>query len=155
MNKEMKWIIFAIAVFVAFYALNKLFKGVETVTKTAGTITDNFGITESDKAEALKQLACWSPGYYKGFGSGAKLMTAAGAKTLAQKIYDARTLKIYTDDDAILGAFKQLKAQTQVSFLADIFYKEYGQDLLNYFWIYMQDRIKRQLFDFISSLPKK
>ncbi len=154
MNDKMKWVIFALAFVVAVIALKKLFKGVAVVTEVAGNVTDNFGLTESEKAAKLKTLDCFKPSYYKGIKN-AKIMTLAGAKILAEKIYDSRTLKIYTNDDEILGAFKQLKNWAQISFLCDVFYKEYSQDLLMFFWSYMQDRYKRQLFDFINSLPKK
>ncbi len=49
----------------------------------------------------------------------------------SEKIYDA--LGYFTDDEAaILGVFRSLKTQSQVSYLSDSFYQRYNISLLDF-----------------------
>lgn len=63
--------------------------------------------------------------------NGALLLYTSTADQLAKRIYDA--LGVFTDDEsAIYSVFRQLKTQSQVSFLSDKFQQRYRVDLLDY-----------------------
>jgi hypothetical protein len=64
-------------------------------------------------------------------GTKIKLITTINKQIFAKKIYDA--LGYFTDDEAeVLGVFKNLKTQTQVSDLATYFQKTYNADLYQF-----------------------
>ena len=97
------------------------------------------GIIES-KADKEKRLlneknatstkSPFNPNYYKTI-PGATLLLKAVAVEYAEQIYDA-VGHLYDDETAIYAVFRKLKAKTQVSWLADVFFQEYGEDLYNY-----------------------
>lgn len=72
----------------------------------------------------------FNPRYWTGVKTPV-ILTQSSANSLAQKIYDAIG-NVYDDENIVYGAFRQLKAKTQVSFLADVFFKKYSADLYNY-----------------------
>lgn len=150
----MKWAILALVLIVAAVAVTKIFRVGKKIGETAGNITDGWGLTESDKALALKELPMWSPQYFKNAPKGALLMKAARAKELAKKIYDARTFYIL-DDDETLAAMKQVKNWYQFSQLADTFANTYGKDLYGWCWNSLSDDTKKSLHTFLLSIPKK
>ena len=64
-------------------------------------------------------------------GTKIKLITQANKEIYAKKIYNA--LGYFTDNEAeVLGVFKNLKTQTQVSDLATYFQIKYNQDLFTF-----------------------
>lgn len=159
MNDNTKTILSVIILVFVLYYVSKIFKGVgkgiTTITETAGTVTDNFGITSSDEAKELKTMKCFTSQYWHDKGANTKILTVANAQKLAKDIYDAKTGAVYNDDDATYAVFKQMQAKSQISFLTEIFYKVYKKDLLTYFYSLMQDRYLRQLSAFIKALPDK
>src|SRR5205807_2146950 len=73
----------------------------------------------------------WSPQFYKSSPDGSVLIYTSTAQKLAKQIWDS--VGVFTDDSVSgLAAFKQLKTQSQVSFLCDIFNKQYGEDLFTW-----------------------
>jgi hypothetical protein len=58
-------------------------------------------------------------------------LTDYGAKLYAEKIYKAKGIPYLTNDDeaAVYGVFRSLKSKTQVSYLAETFFKMYNKDL--------------------------
>lgn len=97
------------------------------------------GLFKSKEEKAQEQLAQqnatstaspFNPNYYKG-KPGAALLTRAAATSLADSLYSG--LGFFNDKEAtIYGVFRQLKAKTQVSFLADVFFQKYQRDLYGY-----------------------
>lgn len=83
---------------------------------------------ESQYATGLD--SAFNPQWYRNV-SGAVLITRAKAEELAEIIYDAMGL-FNDDEDAIYAVFRQLKAKTQVSWLADVFFQQYNADLYQY-----------------------
>lgn len=74
--------------------------------------------------------SAFNPNWYKTV-PGALLVTRATAERLAQIISDA--MGIFNDDeDAVYAVFRQLKAKTQVSWLADVFFQKYNADLYQF-----------------------
>lgn len=136
------------------FLLYKIMKGFNVVGGAVGTELDNFGVTASEKSAKLKTLEAFRPSYYHTVGA-TKLKKYADIKAIAGKIHEARTLEFYTNDSQILGAFKLLSNQAQISQLAECFENAYNEDLLNYFYSPMQDRYLQQLYDLVVSLPKK
>lgn len=83
---------------------------------------------ESQYGTALN--SAFNPQWYKTV-PGAVLITRAKAEQLAEIIYDAMGW-INDDEDAIYAVFRQLKAKTQVSWMADVFFQKYNADLYQY-----------------------
>lgn len=102
----------------------------------------------------------WKPAYYK--KTGGRILTRQSAETMAKKINSSFTF-LYDDSARILGIFNQLKAKTQVSYLADVFYQLYNLDLLNTlkvgsdFWPMdgMSESNLKKLIGFTDNLPAK
>ena len=73
----------------------------------------------------------FSPIFWKQGGAGTKILTSGAAKLYSEKIYNA--LGYFTDDEAaILGVFRSLKTQSQVSYLCDSFFQLYKVSLLDF-----------------------
>lgn len=73
----------------------------------------------------------FSPVFWKTGPAGTKLLKMEPASQLAAKIYFS--MGNFSDDEsAIYGVFRQLKTQSQVSFLSDRFQTMYKTDLLEY-----------------------
>jgi hypothetical protein len=164
MNDTMKWILFFVLLFVAIVAINKLFKAGSAVGDVVGGVTDAigdtahaYGLGQSDDTKKLKTLNAFKPSFYKSLtGAQVLLMTRSGAEKMAKIIYDAVTLGgLYCDDNAILGVFKSLRTQSQVSFLADVFFAKYGKDMLTYFYSPMTDSHLKTLYAIVSDMPVK
>ncbi len=132
------------AVVIVIVFVNKTFGGLKNFF---GSITDGLGITDSPERAATKQAVAnatassanvaspWSPQYYKNAPAGAALITQASADKLAAQIWDS--VGIFTTDiEEAYAAFKQLRAKSQVSFLADRFNALYQKDLFS--WLTLQ-----------------
>jgi hypothetical protein len=73
----------------------------------------------------------FSPLFWKKGGNGTQLLTVSYASSLAKRIYDA--MGYFTDDEAaVISVFRLLKTKSQVSWLSDIFQKQYKTDLFNF-----------------------
>lgn len=72
----------------------------------------------------------FNPNWYKSV-PGAVLITRASAESLSAIIYDAFGL-LNDKEDAVYAVFRQLKAKTQVSWLADVFFQKFNADLYQY-----------------------
>jgi len=106
------------------------------ILKSTGIIQS--GAAKKAEAEKQKQIqqnatsinSPFNPNFYKN-KLGASLITKAQAEQYADQIYDA--VGYFTDDEStIYAVFRQLKAKTQVSWLAENFYRLYGEDLYNF-----------------------
>lgn len=145
--------------------VNKTFGGLKNFF---GSITDGLGITDSPERAAAKQAVAnatqasanlnspWSPQYYKSAPAGAALVTQAAADQLAAQIWDS--VGIFTSDiQEAYGALKQLRAKSQVSFLADRFFANYSKDLFS--WLTLQytkmgspDPVLQQMSNYVDGL---
>jgi len=101
----------------------------------------------------------WNPNFYKSI-SNAPLMQRVYTESLARSVYDSFGLFDDNEEQAI-AVIKSIQFQTQLSWLADIFYQLYNQDLLTFLrggnW--PQDRLSdadvNALNSFILKLPVK
>lgn len=125
----------------------------------AGGIAAGPG-TKSASQEITNPVSYWKPSYYKRYGG--LLITRAVAENYAKRIHDA--FGIFQDDfNAIMGVFSQLKAKTQISFLADVFQQRYGEDLLTFLtngggilpWDGLSDKQLETLIAFTNKLKNK
>ena len=79
----------------------------------------------------------FSPNYWKN-KKNAKVLTTSSARALAKNLYDASG--VFNDnEEAVYGVFRQLNYKTQVSWLSYIFYKQYGEDMLQYLKSFMNN----------------
>lgn len=106
------------------------------ITDQTTNILDTLGIGNSSGEEAFKKLSAaqngyWSPAYAKNAPSGAKLLTYNSKETFTKMIYDSWGF-FNKDFDTTIGVLKQLSTKSQVSDLADHFFKKYKKDLLSY-----------------------
>jgi hypothetical protein len=100
------------------------------LTKLGIQKTDSDRLVDRQENLPNNQNA-FSPTFYKTGGSGTLLLTMAVKQNLAKRIYDA--LGVFSDDEsAIFSVFRQLKSQSQVSYLAEYFGQKYKSDLLDY-----------------------
>jgi hypothetical protein len=106
----------------------------------------------------------WKPTFYQAPAAqraGALLIRVATAQEYAKTIHNAFT--VFQDDfNAIMSVFSQLKTQSQVSFLSDVFSKMYKEDLLSFLtdgggilpWDGLSDTNLEKLTDLVNKLPK-
>jgi len=76
----------------------------------------------------------WSPAYWNNVAKKYGTATVIGsnvANNLATTLWDA-TGVFNDDEEAIYGVFRQLTYLSQISYLAQVFYGKYNQDLYGY-----------------------
>lgn len=104
----------------------------------------------------------WSPNFYKtkpDYVQWTAPITYNQAVYLARQIYDAFGW-INDNEEQAIAVFKSFRAQSSVSYLADVFAQQYGQDLLTFLrggnW--PQDRLSdadvQNINAYVSRLPK-
>lgn len=101
-------------------------------------ILTKVGIVKSAEDRLLDQQTSlpnninpFSPAFYRTGGAGTKILTSSAADRFAADIYDA--MGYFTDDEAkIYSVFRQLRYQSQVSFLAEKFANKYSIDMLEF-----------------------
>jgi hypothetical protein len=149
-NKEDKIILIAVSgiAVVYFGLLNPLLK--------------YLGIKDSEETKLLDNEASatgspWNPNFYKSVPN-AIILKRAYAENLAQTIYNS--FGYFNDnEEQATGAIKSLMFKTQVSFLSQVFYELYKQDLLKFLrgGNYPQDRLSdkdvNELNLFVNKLP--
>lgn len=97
--------------------------------------------------------------FYKNRPGTALLLTDAAARTAANKIWQSAN-PVYDDFPRVVGVFKALKTQAQVSQVVEKFRQVYGQDLLSWmrggYWPtdrYSAEQVN-QIIDLVKRLPK-
>jgi hypothetical protein len=76
----------------------------------------------------------WSPAYWNNVAKKYGTATTIGANVannLATALWDATGI-FNDDEEAIYGVFRQLTYLSQISYLAQVFYAKYNQDLYGY-----------------------
>ncbi|MCW3106625.1 MAG: hypothetical protein JWQ09_1131 [Segetibacter sp.] len=146
-----------------------LLKSVTSITDGTGnavsSVTDTLGVTQSQINKEISIIVAspgspFSPIFYKNV-IGAKLITVPSADLMSSKIYDNIGFITYSFS-AVFAEFKKLSYQTQVSFLAERFYINYGEDLLTFIYNTSWFHARRRLTDgeilkvknYVYSLPK-
>lgn len=103
-------------------------------------------------ANAVVGANYFDPKWYKTGGSGTYLLNSASATLLAKNIYDSKGY-FNDDEDKLFGVFKSLKTKSQVSYLAEFFYKKYSKDLVAYLQTFLNDDEMARLKKIIDPLP--
>lgn len=103
-------------------------------------------------ANAVVNANYFDPKWYKKGGSGTYLLNSTSATLLAKNIYDSKGY-FNDDEDKLYGVFKSLKTKSQVSYLAEFFYKKYSKDLVAYLQTFLNDDEMARLKKIIDPLP--
>lgn len=101
-------------------------------------LLQKIGIVKTEEEKLVEQqnelpnnVNPFSPVFYKTGGAGTKILRISAADNYARTIYDA--MGMITDDEAaVFGIFRQLKTQSQVSFLSERFSQKYNVGLLDF-----------------------
>lgn len=119
-----------------------------------------LGIKDSQDTKDLDTAAgnpnnFWSPLFWKNV-TRPIILTRSSAENIARTIYDA--MGVFNDnEEQAVGALKNLKYQTQVSFLAEVFFQMYSMDLITFLrgGSWPQDRLSdAEVADLNSYLQK-
>jgi hypothetical protein len=103
-------------------------------TKVIKPLLEGVGLSQSEaelevERQTSNPASPWNPNYWK--KGTATIITNDLVNKYINTIWNAPGY--FNDDfDAVLGVFKQLKAKSQVSYLADKFNQVKGKDLLNW-----------------------
>jgi len=147
-NLDMKTVLIGGAVIGVLFFGNKLLKAI--------------GIFKSEESKAIDEYAAssgnfWSPSWYKTNSN--NIMTRASADVLARTIWDS--IGMFNDnEEKVKGVFKSLKSQGQVSYLAEVFFLIYNEDLLTFirggYWPYdaLSDADVFEITRYLQTLPK-
>lgn len=135
-------------------------------TKILKPLSESFGLSKSDEEknvdkEITKPGSAFNPNYWRSVPNALIIKNDAVNKYI-DTIWNAPGY-FYDDFDAVLGVFKSLKTQTQVSYLAYKFNEKYKKDLLN--WLlggtllsYPADRFNaeqvNQLITYVNGLKR-
>jgi hypothetical protein len=125
-------------------------------------ILDKLGLTGSKKRqnEIENPNSAFKPTFYKRYTVYTYAITTSQAKAFAYTIHNA--FGVFQDDyNAVLSVFNQMRTKCNVSYLAEIFTQEYGEDLLNFLTdgggILPWDGLSRQhldeIIDMVNNLP--
>ena len=131
-------------------------------------IAEKFGIIKSSEQQQqdtnLQNLqqggsgefgSYWQPSFWanvaKKYGTATTIGTNV-ANNLVKTLWDATG--IFNDDEqAIYGVFRALQYQSQISYLAQVFYGTYQQDLYGYLSNHLNDDELNQIAIIISKFP--
>lgn len=140
-----------------------LIGGALVVSGILKKILTGLGVYTSADTTALDHAATdpgsfWNPTYYKNFTSYTYSIDRAGANNLVEQITDA--FGAFNDcEECVIAVFRQLKTKSEVSYLADVFYQNTGNDLLTYLrgGSWPEDRLSdtdvNTINEFVSKLP--
>lgn len=102
-------------------------------------VLKKFGVikTAEDRAQEKQEATLstslnspFSPRYYQG-KSNVMLTTRTAAEQIAKTIYKA--MGFFNDnEEAVFGALRQLQYKTQLSWVADVFFQLYKEDMYQY-----------------------
>lgn len=126
-------------------------------------VLQKFGLLPSkesrdqDKAlQELDELAAFKRNYAQSIAKGRKarqiLLTTPKALAVAGMLKRAKG--IFNDDEsAVYSAFKELKTQSQLAQVAQVFFKEYDLNLLEFLNTFLNDKERARVFNLVKSLP--
>jgi hypothetical protein len=130
-------------------------------------LLENLGLKKSKAevnilAENSNVTSPWNPQFWASSPRGALILTDSAASNFVEQIWDS--VGYFNDDfELVLSIFKQLKTQSQVSYLVKKFSDIKGKDLLTWLvggniFSYPADRFSaeevQQLVNYVSNLKK-
>lgn len=131
-------------------------------------VLSKLGLLSDANKAAGTTLSAWDVNFWKNAPAGSLILTTAASNAYAKDIYSYPGL-IWDDYSIVIGTLKKLKTQSQVSFLADVFLKNYKLDLYQYLvdgdkggFLFggslpadgLSDEHLTQINDYVKSLPK-
>lgn len=140
-NSIMPYVIIGGVIFAGYKLLQKI-----------GLVKTAADAAASNAAASLQNANYFSPDYYKTGGAGTLILTAAASDFLAKSIYDSKGI-FNDDEDKLFGVFKSLKTKSQVSFLAEVFYRKYKRDMIAYINSFLNDKEMLTLKNIVDKLP--
>lgn len=126
-------------------------------------ILKKIGVKTSQSVQQAQQGGInnpFNPLFWKNRG-GALIITNSAVDMMITKIYSS--FGLFQDDfNAIFSVFKQLKTQSQISYLADRFNQKYNADLITFLgngggifpWDGLSDSQLSQIVSYVNNLPK-
>lgn len=132
------------------------------VLRGTGLLKSRSEITAEQREEQLEnqveqsELKDWTnPNFYKQpapQGYQVMVYTTSTADSWVEQLYN--THGIFNDDEtAMKGLIKQIKFQTQYSFLASRFFIKYGKDMTAWLKEYYNTEELKAPFDYLNTLP--
>ena len=144
MKEENRLLAYGIALIIILFIVYKFLQKIHLIP------------TEEDKkAEQLGYSNFWKPFFWKDAaskGKKPKILTKNSAKNLSQKIWDAKGL-FNDDEESLYGVFRQIKTQSQISYLSDVFFQETGKDLYEFLNSFLNSDELSKLSDRLNQLP--
>jgi len=124
-------------------------------------LLDKLGLGKDPAAADLSDPnSPWKPNYWRQFTTFTYSVSLAEADQYAETIHNAFT--VFNDDfNAIMGVFSNLRTKANVSYLSDIFFRKYNEDLLSFLgdgggllpWDGLSSAHKSELISYVSKLP--
>lgn len=128
-------------------------------------LLDKLGLTKGKGTKEAEQESAdpnssFKPDYWKNYiGKFTYTIDKATAQSYAKTIHGAFTL-FYDDYETIFGVFSRMKTKANVSYLADIFQQQYGEDLLSFLrtgggilpWDGLSETHLQTIIDFVNNL---
>lgn len=153
-----------VAIVLVITIFSKIFKGFSGAMEGLGLKDSKEGAENKKLIDQAVNAANsggtgspWSPNFYKSAPPGSALFTVSQAQLLAKQIWDSVGY-VYDTPSRGSAAIKQCKTKSQVSFLAEQFYKLYTKDLISWlndkYDIMGQREYLRGIIDYVNSLPK-
>lgn len=126
-------------------------------------ILQKLGIvqTASDQAAAMETQAqmqqlstgnYFDPDYWRTGGAGTLLLTVGAAQNYAAILKNAKGI-LNDDESAVYGVFQSLKTRSQVSFLAMVFFQQYGQSMLGFLQSFLNESEMTTVAKITNKLP--
>lgn len=138
MNKD-KIFEYGILSIIAILLVSHIMKAIKEATQNATSLLTGGLVNSVDTEAGLKELATYekrakvyfNKSYWKDAKKGAKLLKVAEATQMSERINDA--IGYFTNDgETIYKEIAKLTEGSQLSFLAETFYKKYGKNLFNH-----------------------
>lgn len=132
LNKDdLKLAGYGIGVIAILYAGNKILQKI-------GLVDDKddkkYKDAKKNATGGNSQTNFWLPGYWQSYPNGKKawILNKEYAEKQAANVYKYLGFWTFDNETAIIGIIKALKYKTQLSYLADVFYKKYTLDLFEW-----------------------
>jgi hypothetical protein len=135
------------------------------ISRGAGSLLEMLGLKDSADTVSLNNAVTdpgspWNINFWKTGGSNVLIMTVGAAEHMLQVLIDSFEPFPFDDnEEQAIGVFRALKTQSQLSFLSNVFYNQYGTDFLT--WLRgtgMDDRLSDSevalINSFVLKLPK-
>lgn len=128
-----------------------------------GLVLQRFGLLQSKESaqrdqdvKSLDELPAFKRGYAAAIAKGKParqiLLTTPKAAAVAAMLKRAKG--IFNDNEgAVYSAMKELKTQSQLAQVAQVFFKEYDQNLLEYLRDFLNDKEQARVYSLIKNLP--